>query len=116
VTTTSQGHLAEAAAAVYLERQGHTILDRNWRNRWCELDLVTRSRDGLHIVEVKYRHRPDWGTGFEAITPDKLARLARAASAWCQAHSYTESYQLDAVSVSGSLGQPVVEYVPNITF
>jgi uncharacterized protein (TIGR00252 family) len=112
---TATGRLAEAAAAQYLEQLGHTILARNWRNRWCELDLITRSPAGIHIVEVKYRRRTAWGTGFEYISRDKVLRLRRAAQAWTQAHRYTGPYQIDVISLSGELVQPTLDYLPNIT-
>lgn len=114
VSTTERGRQAESQAAAYLTERGLNILARNWRNRWCELDLVARDHAGaIHFVEVKYRRRTDWGTGLEAITPDKISRLSRAALAWCQAHSYDGDYQIDVVSVSGELSATQIEYVPN---
>jgi putative endonuclease len=113
MSTTERGRSAEASAAAYLEARGLSILDRNWRNRWCELDLVARSPHGVHFIEVKYRRRTDWGSGFESITPDKIQRLQRAALAWSQARGYDGPYQVDIVSLSGELADPVIEYLPN---
>ena len=113
MSTTERGRSAEASTAAYLEARGFTILDRNWRNRWCELDLVTRDAAGVHFVEVKYRRRTDWGDGFEAITYDKIQRLQRAAAAWCQAHQYDGPYQIDVASVSGELTSPDISYLAN---
>jgi putative endonuclease len=113
MSTTERGRSAEASAASYLEAQGLTVLDRNWRNRWCELDIVARGPQGVHFVEVKYRRRADWGSGFEAITRDKIQRLQRAAAAWIQAHSYDGPYQVDVVSVTGELTSPIIEYLPS---
>ncbi len=109
---TARGRTAETAAAGYLQARGHTVLARNWRNRWCELDLITRSPAGVHIVEVKYRRRTDWGSGFEHITPAKVQRLQRASQAWAQASHYSGPYQLDVISLSGPLEAPTVEYLP----
>ncbi len=107
-----RGRTAEGLAADYLVAQGFTVIERNWRNRWCELDLVVRGHDGIHIVEVKYRRRSDWGDGFEAITRDKITRLRRAAIAWVQAHHYNGPYQIDVVSVTGELPQAVIDHLP----
>lgn len=112
-STTETGRLAETATTRLLERAGHTILDRNWRNRWCELDLVTQRKGIVHIVEVRYRARPFWGTGLESITADKAARLQRATLAWSQAHSYAGPRQIDVASVSGDLTSPHIEIVEN---
>ncbi len=113
MSTAERGRTAEAIAATYLEQQGLTIVDRNWRNRWCELDLVARSPGGIHFVEVKYRRRTDWGTGFEHITYDKINRLRRAALAWNQAHGYAGAYQIDVISVAGELSAPQIDYAAN---
>jgi Holliday junction resolvase-like predicted endonuclease len=110
---TETGRLAEAAAARRLEQVGNTVLDRNWRNRWCELDLVTRCAGVVHFVEVKYRARAHWGTGFDYITHDKIARLHRATLAWCQAHDYHGAFQVDVVSVAGDLANPTIDIIEN---
>ena len=108
------GREAEALAATWIEQRGFQILDRNWRTRWCELDLVARHQDCIHIIEVKYRARPDFGTGFEYITADKIRRLQRAALMWLKAHSYTTAnYQIDIIAVSGSPKPKDLEYLPN---
>ena len=111
--TTAIGRAAEAAAASYLEANGHIILDRNWRNRWCEIDLVTRNIDIVHFIEAKYRANTEYGFGFEYIGRDKTSRLLRAAAAWCQAHGYQGDYQIDVISATGSLSHPEIEYIPN---
>ena len=114
MSTVERGRTAETLAAAHLERLGFTILDRNWRNRWCELDLVARSPVGVHFVEVKYRRHTDWGTGFEHITPDKINRLRRAALAWNQAHNYHGAYQIDIISIAGELTAPQISYADNV--
>ena len=112
--TTAIGRTAETAAAAYLQKQGMTIIDRNWRNRWCEIDIVARRGDIIHFVEVKYRRTISYGAGYEHINRDKAARLTRAALAWCQARRFSGDYQIDAISFSGSLEQPLIEYLPSI--
>jgi uncharacterized protein (TIGR00252 family) len=112
--TTSLGQQAETIAADYLRRQGFKIVDRNWRTRWCEVDLIAVSSAGIHFIEVKHRKRSDFGSGFDYITRSKQQRLRRAAAAWMAAHGDISSYQLDAVSVSGQLADPRVEYLANV--
>lgn len=114
MSPTERGRLAESAAAAHLEALGWVIVARNWRTRWCELDIIGHTPAGIHFVEVKYRRQTTWGDGFAAITHDKAQRLTRAALAWCQAHSYSGDYQIDAMSLSGELDQPTIEYLPNV--
>ncbi len=108
------GRQAEDVAASWLEQHGFQILNRNWRNRWCELDIVAERQNIIHIIEVKYRRRPDFGTGFDYITPDKIHRLQRAALMWLSAHQRQASqYQIDVISITGAIEASNVEYLPN---
>jgi len=109
------GRAAEQLAAEYLQARGITVLDRNWRNRWCELDIVARSSEMIRFVEVKYRRSAEYGAGYEYVTPAKLQRLARAALAWRQAHRHTGDYAIDVISITGPMSGPEILYLPNIT-
>jgi putative endonuclease len=115
VSTTERGRAAEAATAEYLIGQEYAILARNWRTRWHEVDIVAQNRDGLHFIEVKYRQNNRYGSGFDYISRDKLARLQRAALYWAQINHYDGDYRIDAVSVSGSLDRLMVEMIENVS-
>jgi len=77
----TRGARAEAFVADRLVREGWTVLDRNWRGRGGELDLVVAREGAVRFVEVKARALED-PSGLESITPSKRARLVRAAEAW----------------------------------
>ena len=113
MSPTETGRQAEAAASRYLQERGFTIKDHNWRNRWCEIDLVVQGAEAVHFVEVKYRRHTTYGAGYEYINRQKIGRMSRAAAAWCQAHQYAGAYQLDIMSLSGPLSSPEIEYLPN---
>jgi len=115
VSTTDLGQRAETAACGYLEGQGYKIIARNWRNRWCELDIVAEKAGVVHIVEVKYRSNLDYGTGLEYIGHDKLKRLTRAASMFMTSHGRGRPYQIDVIAISGELNQPAIMLAENIT-
>jgi len=86
VTTKALGNAAEATVAAYLEREGHTIVSRNWSTARCEVDIVTR-RDGVtYCVEVKHRTNAAQGGGIAAITPRKLSQMRFAATLYAQRH------------------------------
>lgn len=78
------GRLGEDAVARSLVAQGWTILDRNWRCRLGEIDIVAIDEDDLVIVEVKTRTSGVCGTPEEAVTRAKQARLRRLAAAWLE--------------------------------
>lgn len=78
-TTRDIGNKSEDAAAEYLEKQGYKVLERNWRTRMCEIDIVA-SKDGtLYFVEVKHRKADSQGGGIAAITSRKLVQMQFAA-------------------------------------
>ncbi len=110
---TDTGRRAETRAVEFLEDQGFKILARNWRNRWCEIDVVARRGDVTHIIEVKYRSNPAYGSGFEYITTDKLHRLERAAEMLMNGHD--QPFQIDVVAVTGDLAAPEVSLLENVT-
>ncbi|MGH7157883.1 MAG: YraN family protein [Candidatus Saccharimonadales bacterium] len=102
MTNVDAGRRAEEAAALFLERKGCRILQRNWRTRYCEIDIVASRDDTVYLCEVKYRLRATQGTGLEYITPKKLARMRFAAELWVQANGWQGAYELCAIEVSGS--------------
>ena len=70
------GRKGEEAAAKYLVEHGYEILERNWKTKWCEIDIIASQNNTLYFVEVKYRND---GSGLEAITPAKLRQMKFAA-------------------------------------
>ncbi|HEX7259387.1 MAG TPA: YraN family protein [Candidatus Saccharimonadia bacterium] len=108
------GKQAEALAADWLAGRGFQILDRNWRTRWCELDIIADQGGVIHIIEVKYRRRSDFGSGFEYITPNKAGRLQRGALMWLKAHRQSNSsFQIDVIAITGATKPENVTYLPN---
>lgn len=99
--TTFIGNRAEQVATEYLERRGYTIVDRNWRRRECEIDVVARLDGMIYFVEVKYRQSDVAGSGIEYIGPAKLRRMEYAARRWVTENRWNGPYTLSAVEVSG---------------
>lgn len=114
MSPTERGRTAETLAADHLMAAGLDVIERNWRTRYCELDIIARHHGVVHFVEVKYRASAAFGDGFSYITSDKRARLIRAAAAWSQLRRYTGSYQIDVISVIGESNHPVIEWRQNV--
>lgn len=76
------GPRGEDIAARHLRRSGMRILDRNWRCREGELDIVAGWGRTLVAVEVKTRTSGRFGYPLEAVTPAKLARIRRLIRIW----------------------------------
>ena len=93
------GH-GERIAAAYLTDAGLRILDRNWRCRDGELDLVAREGHALVFCEVKTRRATGFGHPVEAVTPDKQRRLRVLAQRWLAAHDeHAPDLRFDVVGV-----------------
>ncbi len=84
LTRAELGALGECLAAEHLAALGFRIVERNWRCRYGELDIIAagdRSKT-IVFVEVKTRTGTAYGTPAEAVTPQKVARLRRLAGLW----------------------------------
>ena len=98
--TADLGRHGEGIAAAYLTATGLQVLDRNWRCREGELDLVARDGDALVFCEVKTRRGTGFGHPVEAVTPAKQRRLRTLAHRWLAAHDHhAPDLRFDVVGV-----------------
>ncbi|HEY5695284.1 MAG TPA: ribonuclease HII [Candidatus Saccharimonadales bacterium] len=101
VTTKQRGDEAEALVAGYLEGQGHKILARNWRTKYCEIDIVSQRGSMIYFTEVKYRQNAAHGDGLAAITPQKQKQMTFAAELFMARYGVSLQPRLAAASVTG---------------
>lgn len=111
----TSGQEAEDFATSYLTKLGFEILDRNWRNKYCEIDIVAQRNNTLHFVEVKYRKSSYAGKGIDYITPKKLKQMEFAVRSWVSEHSDVHDYQLDAITIDGDIKLSNLDYIQNLT-
>jgi putative endonuclease len=105
------GVRGEDLACAELERQGMQVLERNWRCRRGEIDIVAAEVGdaGLTLVfcEVKCRSGLGFGHPLEAITFTKMRTLRQLAALWMREHHLKAStIRLDAIGVVLVFGQP----------
>lgn len=115
------GARGETLAAAYLEARGFRILDRNWRCRYGELDLVARD-DGSNgraivAVEVKTRSGTGYGAPLEAVTARKAARLRRLLLSWLREHDErAPALRVDAIGIVLRAGaDPRIDHLRGIS-
>lgn len=98
------GSRYEEMAAAFLEKQGYQILDRNYRGRTSEIDLVAKDGRYLVFVEVKYRKSSASGYPEEAVDARKQARIRHAAASYLYSRHYPEDTpcRFDVVAILGS--------------
>lgn len=97
------GKEKEMLAAAYLQRAGMEILERNYRCRQGEIDLIGRHQEYLVFVEVKYRQTARFGTPEEAVTYTKQKKICRTADYYRMKHHYSDAapVRYDVVAVAG---------------
>ena len=106
------GDRGEALALEYLAEKGYTPIERNYRTRFGEIDLVVRDEGTLVFVEVKLRRGTDFGNPLEAVTPRKRARIRLVAELYLaeKGTSYDE-VRFDVVGILLRAGKPEVRHV-----
>lgn len=97
--TTAQGKIGEDLACQYLQKQGYKIIERNFRIRGGEIDIIALDGQTLVYIEVKTRTSHVFGSAIEAVTPWKLKFLVRAAKFYKNARKNLP--QLERIDVLG---------------
>ncbi len=101
-TTIATGARHEELAAGELEARGYRIVERNFKTKLGELDIIARDGNVLCFVEVRSRADGDHGSAVEAVNPTKRARVSRMAQvylAW-RAPAFEEA-RFDVVAITG---------------
>ncbi len=93
----------EQVAAQYVQRQGAVVLERNYRCRMGEIDLILRDGRYLVFAEVKYRKDLSKGDPGEAVHIYKQKRIRNGARYYLYSHRYGESLpcRFDVISILG---------------
>lgn len=97
------GKIGEEIAADHLRKKGYKILEKNWKTKFGELDLIASKNTILVFVEVKLKIGEDFGTPEEMITPRKLQQVQNTAISFLQQNPKIEKtysgYRIDAVCI-----------------
>ena len=104
LATSRRGKEAEEVAADFLHNKGWKILQKNFRMRSAELDLVGLDNETLVFVEVKQRSTPGAGLPEEAVDSRKIAKLYQAASFFLKRNPQhaRRDCRFDVIAVDGT--------------
>ncbi|NRQ40657.1 YraN family protein [Nonomuraea sp. NN258] len=106
------GRHGEQLAVTYLEAEGMKIIERNWRCRYGEIDVIAEDGPTLVVVEVKTRSGRSHGTALESVRPAKLARLRMLAAKWLAAQPRTfERVRVDVIALERFAGDYSLRHV-----
>lgn len=114
MTTRQIGDKGEQAAADWLAADGHEIIARNWRTRYCEIDIVSVKGEVLYFTEVKYRKNDDFGDGLAAITAKKQRQMRFAAELFLAGKPECSGMAAKLLAASVSGDPPAVQAVVEV--
>jgi len=105
-TTTEQqvkGRYYEDLALEQLEKNGYTLVERNFHSRLGEIDLIMKKHKLYVFVEVRYRQHQNWGSAQESVTKKKQNKIIRTASLFLQKNKLqNHQCRFDVITFNGS--------------
>lgn len=94
------GKKAEDAACSFLQRNGLSLLQRNYHCRYGEIDLIMQDSGSLVFVEVRYRSSITFGSAAESVDNNKQRKLVFTANHYLQKHPTNQPTRFDVVALS----------------
>jgi putative endonuclease len=108
------GAWGEELALRYLTQQGYELVERNYRTRYGELDLILRHEDTLVFAEVKLRRGVGFGDPLEAVTPRKQAAIRTLAERYLsEKQPDFDAIRFDVVGILVGDGTRKIVHVEN---
>jgi ribonuclease HII len=101
MTRIETGRKAEELAAAYLQAKGLTVIEKNFRAKVGEIDIVAKDGDEVVFVEVRARGSREYGGAAASVDGPKRRKLIRAAALWLQARNWDGACRFDVVAVDG---------------
>ena len=114
--TKALGDFGEERAARYLRRRGYRIVERNFRCRQGEIDLIAEGRGFLVFVEVKLRRDERFAEAREFVTAAKQRRILTAAQLWLAQHESELQPRFDVIEIyapNGAEGKVTINHIEN---
>lgn len=105
------GSAYEDAATAYLKKNGFRIIERNYRCKIGEIDIIAMKDSVLRFVEVKYRKDETFGNAVYSVNSQKLSRLYRIAEFYLKENTIFINFQVsfDVLAITGK----VINYIEN---
>ncbi len=93
------GQRGENLAIEYLINNGYEIIERNWRFKRSEIDIIAKVDKILIFVEVKSRNDNRYGFPEEFVTENKILKMQEAAEAYIEQHNWHGELRFDIIAV-----------------
>lgn len=97
-----KGREGERLAVEFLKKQGVKIIEKNWKTRFGEIDLIGLDKGCVVFIEVKWRKNSSFGHPLESITPAKIKKIFATAKAYLKQMGWTDrEVRFDVVGIEG---------------
>ena len=106
MSTKQDGDWGEALVEKYLSERGCRIVEREWRCRFGEIDIIAADRHYVVFVEVKLRASDRFVRAGAYVTTAKQARIRTAASLWLTEHETQLQPRFDVIEIYGDADTP----------
>ena len=108
------GKESEAIAVSHLKKNGYRILERNYRSKLGEIDIIAKDKGTLVFVEVKAKRSDRFGNPKEAVTLKKQRKISQVALYYLNDTNQNRSKaRFDVVAISLMQDRPTVEIIKN---
>jgi putative endonuclease len=104
------GNAAEQDAAAFLKSKGLIILEKQYRNRFGEIDIIARDDDEFVMVEVKARKDHEFGYPEESVTKSKLRKIAIVAEHYMESRPHVE-WRIDVIAIEYDHTPPKITHI-----
>ncbi|MBE0422499.1 MAG: YraN family protein [Lutibacter sp.] len=110
------GELGEDLAVEELEKNGYEILERNWRYKKAEIDIIARKNEVLAIVEVKTRSNDYIGNPQDFVTPKKIKMLVEAVNEYVISKDLDVEVRFDIIAIIINQNKLTLEHLEDAFF
>lgn len=113
MTHTELGRYGEELAAMHLLKQGYQILDRNFRFKRSEIDIIAFKNNILVICEVKTRVTAEIGEPYKAVTRSKQRQIITTTNHYIHQKKLFTDVQFDIISIVHNSMRTKIEHIPD---
>jgi len=101
------GNKGEEMAVTYLAQEGYNIVERNWRFKHWEVDIIASKENCIHFFEIKTRKSDKYGHPEESVSKKKMLNLRGAAEEYQYLHPEWRYIQFNVLAIKMYFKQPV---------
>lgn len=110
------GELGEELAVEELKKNGYEIVERNWRHKKAEVDIIARKNNVLAIVEVKTRSSDYMGNPEDFVSPKKIKMLVEAVNEYVISKNLNVEVRFDIIAIIKNENRLTLEHLEDAFF